>query len=98
MYRPVGEGVLESMVLALLESGVGRDISGGEIATISAKGSTNVDLVRFSRGGTFGRLTTGCAHSGIFISTYLGLSPVGVGVSVRGTDPNCAASAPLVAV
>jgi hypothetical protein len=62
------------LLLTWLIAGDGTDRSGGESGTTSAKVSTKVDFVRLRRGGMFDRLITGCAQSGIFISTCLGLS------------------------
>lgn len=76
----MGEGSegCESIVLIWLMAGEGVDMSGGDkgpaSSNVSTKVSRKVDLVKLSRGGMFGRLITGCAQSGIFISTCLGRS------------------------
>ncbi len=74
-YSWVGENgeTVESIVFVRLESGVGRDMSGGESAVISAKGSMKVEWVNARRGGILDCFSTGCAHVGILISTCLAL-------------------------
>lgn len=80
VYSPVGEGSegCESIVLTWLMAGEGVDMSGGDkgpgSTRVSTKVSTKIDLVKLSRGRMFGRFITGCAQSGIFISTCLGRS------------------------
>ena len=53
--------VEESMVLVRLESGVGRDISGGEMAVISANVSMKMDWLKLILGGVLGCFKSGCA-------------------------------------
>lgn len=65
---------MESMVLVRLVSGVGRDIFSGESAETSVNGSRNIDWLNLSRGGMSGCFSTGCAQSGIRISTCLGFA------------------------
>lgn len=80
------EEVEESMVFVRLESGVGRDMSGGEIAAMSANVSKKMDRLSLTLGGVFGCFRSGCANLGIWISTCLGLdrAPAAVESSLEG--------------
>ena len=59
-------------MLVRLESGVGRDMSGGERAVKSAKGSMKVESLSLSLGGIVGCFKVGWAQTGILISTCRG--------------------------
>ena len=61
------------MVLVRLVSGVGRDISGEDKLVTSEEGSVKVDWRKANRGAALDCFRTGCAQSGICISTCRGL-------------------------
>ena len=74
---------MEFMVLARLDSGVGREISGGESAATSANVSKNVESLKATWGGVLGCFSVGCAQLGICISTCRGAARSGAAEGLR---------------
>ena len=68
--------MVEFIVFDRLVSGKGRDMSGDDRAatSVSVNGSRKVDWLNLSLGGSVDCFTRGCAQSGIWISTCLGVA------------------------